>query len=43
MEDMNQLTIAIKKLLNAKQSLPESYHEGIDELIRILANKLSES
>lgn len=43
MEDINQLTIAIKKLLNAKQSLPESYHKGIDELIRKLANKISEA
>jgi|TARA_R110001606_G_scaffold55377_3_gene134999 hypothetical protein len=41
MNDITKLTIAIKKLLKTKEHLPESYHEGIDELIRNLANKIS--
>ena len=42
MNDITKLTIAIKKLLKTKEYLPESYHEGIDELIIYLATKISE-
>jgi hypothetical protein len=43
MEDINKLTIAMKKLLKSKERLPKSYHEGIDKLIRKLANNIRRS
>tara|TARA_B100000900_G_C20113513_1_gene526898 strand:- start:347 stop:478 length:132 start_codon:yes stop_codon:yes gene_type:complete len=42
MEDLNVLTLSIRKLLKAKKSLPVQFHGDIDKLIRKLTNKISE-
>jgi hypothetical protein len=38
---INKLTIAIKKLLKTKDSVPRSYHKDIDKLIRKLTNEIA--
>ena len=40
MNEIDKLTITLKKLLKSKEYLPKSYHEGIDGLIRKISNKI---
>jgi len=39
--EISKLTIAIKALLKTKDSVPRSYHNDIDKLIRKLTNEIA--